>query len=192
MHGGTRKKPSVQWKTLFGASCRAEILLSWETMRTCLDGYWMGNRRPTNTHILRSALRNSQTKKNAFNNARHRGNGFPQYEAQGRSRRASCVYALRTRDAFPGNIWTSLDVRNHVYREPVSEDIGWEATGTSIHVLCPIFPNPIISSLASWSSHKYSLGLCKPPPAVGNGWQEKRNSELLNILTKGQGTMEIF
>ena len=32
-------------------------------MRTCLNGYWMGNRRPTNTHILRSALGNSQTKK---------------------------------------------------------------------------------------------------------------------------------
>ena len=51
-------------------------ILSWETMRTCLNGYWMGNRRPTNTHILRSALRNSQTKKNGFNNARYRGNGF--------------------------------------------------------------------------------------------------------------------
>ena len=41
---GTRKKALVQWETMFGASCRAEILLSWETMRTCLDGYWMGNR----------------------------------------------------------------------------------------------------------------------------------------------------
>ena len=43
------------WRKYFG---RFPEILSWETMRTCLNGYWMGNRRPTNTHILRSALRN--------------------------------------------------------------------------------------------------------------------------------------
>ena len=48
------------WQKYFG---RFPEILSWETMRTCLNGYWMGNRRPTNTHILRSALRNSHTKK---------------------------------------------------------------------------------------------------------------------------------
>ena len=41
VHAGRRKKALVQWETMCAA--HPEIL-SWETMRTCLDGYWMGNR----------------------------------------------------------------------------------------------------------------------------------------------------
>ena len=88
------------WQTYFG---RFPEILSWETMRTCLNGYWMGNRRPTNTHILRSALRNSQTKKML---STMQGTGemvLRIWGTKGRSRRASCVCALRMRDAFPGN-----------------------------------------------------------------------------------------
>ena len=89
-------------------------------MRTCLNGYWMGNRRPTNTHILRSALRNSQTKKDGFNNARHRGNGFQNMRQKEEADvQAACV-CIENERRFPWKQSRQVSMCGTTYTENLS------------------------------------------------------------------------
>ena len=89
-------------------------------MRTCLNGYWMGNRRPTNTHILRSALRNSQTKKNAFNNARHRGNGFQNMWHKRKKQTCSLRVCTKNERRFPWKQSRQVSMCGTTYTENLS------------------------------------------------------------------------
>ena len=164
------------WQKYFG---RFPEILSWETMRTCLNGYWMGNRRPTNTHILRSALRNSQNKK-IFSTMQ--GTGEMVFRIWGTRKKQTCklLCALCTERRFPWKQSRQVSMCGTTYTENLSLRIleGKRRTDASIHVLCVIFPYTIISTSASWRSRKYSLALCKPNPAVGNAMDGRRNETL--------------
>ena len=188
------------WQTYFG---RFPEILSWETMRTCLNGYWMGNRRPTNTHILRSALRNSQTKK-MFSTIQSTGEMvFRIWGTKGRSRRAACVCALRMRDAFPGNnrdksrcaepriprtclwgYWMGSDRRKH----PRLMSHFFEQ---NILELCLLKISQIFSGFMQDSSCRWQW-MAGETKLWAAKYSDKRPGHDGNILTKGRGRMEIF
>ena len=184
--------------------------LSWDSIlgnnadlsQRILDGKPQAHEQ-SNTHILRSALRKSQTKKIVSTMQDTGEMVFRIWGTKGRSRRAAYVCALRTRDAFPGNnrdkslcaepriprtclwgYWKGSDRRKHPrLMSHFSEHNHLE--------LCLLELSQIFSGFMQASSCRWQW-MAGETKLWAAKYSDKRPGHDGNILTKGRGRMEIF